>query len=139
MRIYFAASIRGAGSDLALAREVVSRLESAGHTVINGDVYLSEHPDEKIPDPLVFDRDMRMLREADVLIADITNPSLGVGYEICEAVHLGKPVIVFFKRDSRVSKLILGNPALHIVPFSTLQELEISIESFLQRVMMRGA
>jgi len=126
------------GSDLALARKVVSRLEGAGHTVINGDIYLSEHPDEKVPDLLVFDRDMRMLKEADMLIADITNPSLGVGYEICEAVRMGKPVMVFFKRGSRVSKLILGNPALHIVLFSTLQELEISIESFLQRVMMGG-
>ncbi len=132
MRIYFATSIRGAGRDLALARRIVSGLESEGHTVVNGEIYLSDHPDEGIPDPLVFDRDMRMLREADALVADVTHPSLGVGYEICEAVKGGKRVVAFHRRGTKVSKLISGNPAVTLLEFSDTQELMHKILSTLE-------
>jgi len=121
--VYFATSIRGAGSDLELAREVISILKDEGHDVVNEEIYLPGSPDETADDSYVFERDMKMLGEADILLADVTHPSLGVGYEICEALRRGKEVIAFYRRGTKVSKLISGNPDLILLEFSDVREL----------------
>ena len=132
MKVYFATSIRGSGSDLDLAREVIHHLEERGYEVINGEIYSSDSPDENADDSFVFERDIGMLDKADVLIADVTYPSLGVGYEICEALRRGKRVIAFYKRGTRVSKLILGNPDVELVEFSSSRELLNALLSVLE-------
>jgi len=132
--IYFAAPIRGAGRDPKLVREVVLHLKELGCDVVTEDYMLSATPEDPTPDPEVFERDMSLLRTADALIADVTYPSLGVGYEICEAVHLGKPVMAFYRRGVRVSKLVLGNPMVVPTPFSDLEELKSAIKDFLERL-----
>ena len=121
--MYFATSIRGAGRDLGLAREVISHLKDEGYCVVNEEIYLSDSPDETAGDSYVFERDMRMLGEADVLLADVTHPSLGVGYEICEALKREKKVVAFHRKGVKVSKLISGNPDLTLLEFSDVQEL----------------
>lgn len=41
-----------------------------------------------------------------VLVAEVTQPSLGVGYEIGRAVALGKVIICLFRPDSGKSKIL---------------------------------
>jgi nucleoside 2-deoxyribosyltransferase len=65
-------------------------------------------------DRRIFDRDMRWLSECDAMIAEISTPSHGVGFEIAEALRLGKPVLCL--RDSALegtlaSAMLLGNPS----------------------------
>ncbi len=132
MKVYLATSIRGSGSDLDLAREVIHHLKEHGYEVINEGVYSSDSPDENSDDSFVFERDIGMLDKVEVLIADVTYPSLGVGYEICEALRKGKRVIAFYRRGTRVSKLILGNPNVEPVEFSSRRELLNALLSYLE-------
>jgi len=39
------------------------------------------------------DRDLAWLQEAECLVAEVTTPSLGVGYEIARAIGWSKPVL----------------------------------------------
>ncbi len=132
--MYLATSIRGAGRDLDLARELISFLKGKGHDVVNEEIYLPESPDETADHSYVFERDMRMLVEADILLADVTYPSLGVGYEICEALKRGKEVIAFYRKGTKVSKLISGNPSLILLEFSDVRELLYRILSALDHM-----
>jgi len=55
--------------------------------------------ESQLTDKEIHDRDYQWLKEADLVIAEITNPSLGVGAEIADAVNLGIPVLCVYKRE----------------------------------------
>ena len=61
-----------------------------------------------------------MIQEADVVIAEVTNPSLGVGYELGYAENIGKPIMCLFDGDSgaKLSAMVRGNPTNIIVTYS---------------------
>lgn len=61
-------------------------------------------------DVQIHDRDMDWLNQSDVLVAEVTQPSLGVGYEIGRAVALSKVIICLFRPDSgkKISAMISG-------------------------------
>ncbi len=69
---------------------------------------------EKLDSHVIFNRDMGWLRKADVLVAEVTTPSLGVGYEIAAAVSLGIRVICIWQTSAapRISAMIVGNPKI---------------------------
>ena len=52
-----------------------------------------ESKDRILTDVQIHDRDMEWIRESDLVVAEVTIPSLGVGYEIGRAIELGKPVL----------------------------------------------
>src|SRR4051812_3527013 len=56
----------------------------------------------------VFEHDTSCVKQADVIIADCTYPSIGLGYEIGLAVSLNKPVIAIARADAKVSKMVTG-------------------------------
>ena len=66
---------------------------------------------EKVIDPReVYERDVSWIRACDALIAEVSVPSHGVGYEIGFALEQGKPVLCLAQVDRTVSKMITGNP-----------------------------
>jgi nucleoside 2-deoxyribosyltransferase len=65
---------------------------------------------EKVVDPVeVYQRDIAWIQACDVVIAEVSTPSHGVGYEIAYALSLGKPVLCCYRRDVPVSKMLIGN------------------------------
>jgi nucleoside 2-deoxyribosyltransferase len=58
----------------------------------------------------VYSRDIAWIRECDVLIAEVSTPSHGVGYELGFALGIGKPVLALCRKDRKVTKMINGNP-----------------------------
>jgi nucleoside 2-deoxyribosyltransferase len=81
--------------------------------------------DEGVVQPAeVYWRDITWIDESDVLVAEISTPSHGVGYEIGYALGLRKPVICLHREGVSVSKMILGNsdPNLQIFTYFTQEE-----------------
>ncbi|HSR21025.1 MAG TPA: nucleoside 2-deoxyribosyltransferase, partial [Anaerolineales bacterium] len=58
----------------------------------------------------VFDRDLTWIAAADALLAEVSVPSHGVGYEIGCALAADKPVLCLSQHGRKVSKMITGNP-----------------------------
>jgi nucleoside 2-deoxyribosyltransferase len=50
------------------------------------------------------------IKNCDALIAEVSTPSHGVGYEISFALNIGKPVLCISQKGRKVSKMISGNP-----------------------------
>ena len=67
-----------------------------------------------MPDSEIFERDVAWIHEADFIVAEVTQPSLGVGYELGLAESVGKPIICLFREteDRRLSAMIAGNSKL---------------------------
>jgi 2'-deoxynucleoside 5'-phosphate N-hydrolase len=65
---------------------------------------------EKVVNPAeIFTRDMRWLEECDVVVAEVSTPSHGVGYEVARGLMLNKPVFCCYRQGKRVSKILTGN------------------------------
>lgn len=66
--------------------------------------------EKKLTPKQIFERDLDWIKESDFCIFEISNPSLGVGSEISDALVLGKPVLCLFRKDleETVSAYIQG-------------------------------
>ena len=63
-----------------------------------------------LPPDDVYTRDVDWICASGVLIAEVSTPSHGVGYEIGFALGSSKPVLAIHKQGRQVSKMISGNP-----------------------------
>jgi nucleoside 2-deoxyribosyltransferase len=112
MNIYFACSITGGRDFESVYQAIVNALTEDNHMVPTA--HLAESGVmalEAVIDPLeVYARDVTWIRDCDVLIAEVSMPSHGVGYEIGFSLGLGKPVLALYKEGRKVSKMISGNP-----------------------------
>ncbi|MEX1014904.1 MAG: nucleoside 2-deoxyribosyltransferase, partial [Candidatus Paceibacterota bacterium] len=81
MKIYFAGSIRGGRDDKDLYFEIIKLLGNYGEVLTEhiGDSNLSVSKEGDSGDRYIYNRDMIWLNEADIVIAEVTTPSLGVG------------------------------------------------------------
>ncbi len=110
MRIYFAASIAGGRTYLPAYRQMVSFLKENGHTVLTEHIVAPDVLKDELPftAPQIYRRDIDWLESSDRVIAEISNPSLGVGYEICYALDCGKPVLCLYQCGLFISRMITG-------------------------------
>jgi nucleoside 2-deoxyribosyltransferase len=112
MNIYFACAITGGRAYEAVYQSITRALLEAGVEVPTA--HLAETgvvDEERIIQPrAVYERDVAWMRSADALIAEVSVPSHGVGYEIGFALNLGKPVLCLHEQGRAISKMITGNP-----------------------------
>lgn len=138
MKIYFSGSISGGRDHAAIYPRVVTRLRAQGHHVLSAHVAdpVALEAEKDLPPRAVFERDARWVEEADALIAEVSTPSLGVGYEVALAVQLGKPVLCVYRSGVRVSKMITGNPAprLTVAEYSSEADVDERVDAFLMAV-----
>ena len=139
MQIYFSGSIAGGRKYADIYQKIVDYLKQQGHDVLTEFVAspnVLEHDKSFIPQE-VFERDMKWLSECDVVIAEVSNPSLGVGYEVCQALQLNKAVLCLYQTDVFVSRIITGNtnPQLSLGEYRDDNEIYKYIDGFLQNIM----
>jgi nucleoside 2-deoxyribosyltransferase len=126
MRIYFAASIRGGRDHGASYLEIAGQLREYGEVLTEhvGDVGLSA-AGEDAADRQIHDRDLEWLKSSDCVVAEVTTPSLGVGYEIGKATEWGKPVLCLYRPAAgrSLSAMIAGNAAVTLREYGDTAEL----------------
>ena len=132
MKIYFAGSIRGGRNDTDLYRRMIEYMKR-DHTVLTehvGDPALQE----RVSDAEIYAQDTAWLRSADIVIAECTTPSLGVGYELAYAERFGKPVHVFYARNrTRLSAMLTGDGSFMVYPYEQESEIYPLLDMILQR------
>ena len=116
MNIYFACSITGGREFEPVYQEFVAALAQDGHQIPTAHLVESGVGAlEAGIDPVtVYTRDVDWIRASEVLIAEVSVPSHGVGYEIAFALGLEKPVLALYQQGRKVSKMITGNPDAHL-------------------------
>ena len=106
-------SITGGRKDQPQYAAIVRRLQMLGHTVptagLSDEGILGE--EASIAPRAVYERDTRWVQECDALVAEVSTPSHGVGYEIALALTLGAGAVLL--RMARVSKMRPAIPTRH--------------------------
>jgi hypothetical protein len=128
LRIYFAGSIRAGRADAVLYHRIVQILQKYGTVLTEhvGDPNMDESGDSHISDKEIHDRDMQWLESSNVLVAEVTQPSLGVGYEIGRAVDMNKDILCLFRPETgkRLSAMIRGaEPTIRVKDYK-VEEIE---------------
>jgi nucleoside 2-deoxyribosyltransferase len=135
MNVYFSCSITGGRQDELVYQAIVAALLAAEHTVPTA--HLSESSvtllETKVSPEEVYQRDMAWVEGCDALVAEVSTPSHGVGYEIAAALMLGKPVLCCYQRGRKVSKMITGNshPGLRLCAYECVDEAVEGVAGFL--------
>ena len=111
-KIFLSGSIRGGRQLLETYRFMYGALGEAGAEVLSWHVADPEleEKESKMTEQEIYDRDMGLLAKSDALIAEVTVPSTGVGYEICRALARKIPVLCLHRPDAVVSAMVFGNP-----------------------------
>jgi nucleoside 2-deoxyribosyltransferase len=138
MKIYFAGSIRGGREDATLYLEIIEYLRNFGEVLTEhvGDPNLTEKGDDGPTDRFIHDRDLAWLQSADVLVAEVTTVSMGVGYEIGRAIESGKKVLCLFRPETgkNISAMIAGCNDLKFVNYKTLEEALTAISKYFEKL-----
>jgi nucleoside 2-deoxyribosyltransferase len=136
IKIYFAGSIRGGRKDKELYLKIINLLEKYGKVLTEhiGDKTLSSLGENSLTDQKIYKRDMAWLNEADVMIAEVTTPSLGVGYEIGKAEGQ-KPVLCLFREqhNKKLSAMISGNKNIQVKRYKNLLDIEKILDKFFKK------
>lgn len=97
------------------------------HTVLTehvGDLSKSMTEGLANRDKVIYEQDTAWLRESDLVIAECTTPSLGVGYELAYAEKYQKPVHIFYDQSrTKISAMLSGNSYFKLHPYRNEEEL----------------
>lgn len=112
MNIYFACSITGGREFEGVYQELMAALLADGHGIPTAHLADSGVTalEAQVSPQEVYARDVAWIEAADALIAEVSVPSHGVGYEVGYALYAGKPVLCLAQEGRKVSKMITGNP-----------------------------
>ncbi len=131
-KIYFAGSIRGGRVDAALYKRVISYMKNMGHEVLTehvggSNLCLVEQGRDR--DAAIYEQDTAWLRQSDVVIAECTCPSLGVGYELAYAERFEIPVHIFYNpAKCALSAMLTGDSYFHIHPYQEEEEILATLD-----------
>ena len=137
MKIYFAGAIRGGREDAEFYFNIINYLEKFGVVLTGhvGSTELSEKGEVSRTDNDIFQRDLHWLQSADVVVAEVSTPSLGVGYELGIAEKLKIPVLCLYRpiKGKCLSAMINGNEEFQCRAYQGFDEAKTHINNFLKQ------
>lgn len=137
MKIYFTGAICGGRADIKYYQRMIKYCRKFGRVLTEhvGDAKIGIKG-EDLSDQVIHQKDLRWLKSADVIISEVTTPSLGVGYEIGRAVGYQKPILCLHRKikGKRASAMILGCPQVKSAEYSTVASAEKIIDKFFKNL-----
>ena len=122
VKIYFSCSISGGRKYLNTNQQIVKYLKEIDLTVLTEHIVTTDilELEKQHTAEYVYKRDIKWIDGCNAMIAEVSNPSLGVGYEICYALTIGKPVLCLYDEEIFLSRMITGNtmPRLSVKAYS---------------------
>lgn len=138
MKIYFAGSIKGGREKQEEYKELIKYIGSFGQVLTEhiGNENVNIEVEEKFSlkeDEHVYIRDVKWIDESDIIVAEVSIPSLGVGYEIAYAESKNKKIICLYdnKAEKNLSYMLSGNNKLEIIRYNSLEEVKETLKNHL--------
>ncbi len=140
-KIYFVCSIAG-GRDYAFVYKDIVEVIKKCDVEVMGELFADPTLEPGLgTDPnstprKIWQRDTDWLQDAEALIAEATQPSLGVGYQIARAEALNKPVLVLVYKKSveRFSWMVSGSPKIKTIEYTEYAEAKKAIKDFIAKL-----
>ncbi len=119
MKIYFAGAVGG-----ELNEDIISLLSEFGEVLTD--------QEEIIDSAYTYERHMELISQADFVVAEISESTLEIGYEIGIAESLDKKILCLYREqeDRKLSAMILGNRKLSIASYESLEDISNCLQDF---------
>lgn len=142
MDIYFAGSIRGGREDVDLYAQLITHLGNYGRVLTEhvGCATVGSSGEIQLDESEIHDRDMTWLEKSKIVVAEVTQVSLGVGYEIGRIVERNqhvpeserKRVLCLYRpqQGKRLSAMIMGCKELDVRDYNNISEAREIINNF---------
>ena len=145
MKVYLACTVRGDRGGVAAARAVADRLQALGHDVLTTHLLNDEADAEEaqLTEEAVYRRDIEWLSSCDVLVAEASGSTFGVGFEVGyvlgRAAQTGQRVLLLYDRARRsaISRLITGNcdSACSSLGYGSVDELTAFVDRIMAEIL----
>jgi dTMP kinase len=137
LKIYFIGSIRGGRDNVQIYNQIIKFLSQNNNIVLGrqvGDTCITHLGERTLTNEQIYERAMRNIFNADLIIADVTTPSLGVGHNITKAIEQNKPVLCLYCKETpkELSAIMQASP-INTNSYTTLQEAKQIISEFIQK------
>jgi 2'-deoxynucleoside 5'-phosphate N-hydrolase len=137
MQIFVAGAVTGGRPQIDALRHIVTAIQDSGHEPVNThiakqNIAAYQHGMDAV---CIWAKARAVLKEAAAVIAEVSTPSTGLGYELCLAAEmLGKPVLCLYKADTEISPVISGTQVatLRLAPWQNGTEIEKACQTFLR-------
>ena len=135
MKIYVSGSMYGGQQKINIYKKLIDKLEEYG------EVLTKQIADPDAIKKEVFQKDEDIykdlenkLENADIIIAEVSVPSIGVGYEIGYASKLNKKIIAIYDKNyiDKVTTMIRGNKKIRIISYEDINEIIDNIEEIIK-------
>ena len=143
MKIYLACTVRGDRGAVEGLRKLAAALEAAGHELLTKHLLDDnvEGAESRLTERQVYDRDVAWLDACDVLVADASGSSFGVGFEVGYILgrsdRSGQRVLLLYRADRQpfISRLISGNshPRCTTIPYTDASELAARVGAHIRQ------
>ena len=136
MKAYFTASLREKDKYLANYTRIVKVMEGSGYKTLASDVLTPGSEDKirlqtKVERHDAFVELTKRLKAADLVVAEISTPSISIGYEITSALELNKSVVVLHTPGTGAVMLEgMNDEKLQVVEY-TLEDLDEKVRNAL--------
>jgi nucleoside 2-deoxyribosyltransferase len=145
LRIYLACTVRGERAGVLAGRVICERLQAHGHEVLTTHLLADDvdRAEAALTESQIYQRDIEWLSHCDVLVAEASGSSYGVGFEVGFVIGRSRQtrqrVLLVYDEARRhsVSRLIAGNRDVACTTFAygTFDELV----AFIDRELGPGA
>ncbi|HET7320185.1 MAG TPA: nucleoside 2-deoxyribosyltransferase [Candidatus Saccharimonadales bacterium] len=142
-KVYFACSITGGRDHAHRYQDIVDIIHDHGMHVLS-EAFADKSVNAAtgigmkhgMSAPEIWEWDLNWLREADGIIAEVSQPSLGVGYEIAIAHTWEKPVLALYypQPERKLSSMIAGSPNVIVYEYTDVNDTRVAIKDFLQSI-----
>ena len=133
-KIYFSGSIAGGRDDVKLYKKIIDMMKKTDEVLTEhiGNVNYSIKNRKEKDNQKIYEQDTNWLKECDLVIAECSHPSLGVGYEMAYAEKIGKPVYIFYRKDIYLSVMLSGDPYFICYSYESEEDLFNKIKHILE-------
>lgn len=131
-KIYFAGAIAGGRDKQKEYLELIDYLANFGE-VLTKDIWNEDLTNQENVEEYLYKRHKIWLDAADIIIAEISIPSLGVGYELGYFEAKTKPIICLYDENSKkgLSSMISGNEKNYLIKYKNLEEVKEKLKKML--------
>ncbi|MBI2011589.1 nucleoside 2-deoxyribosyltransferase [Candidatus Daviesbacteria bacterium] len=142
LKVYFACSIKGEQGGKEEKIMITNIIKDLGHKILTEIILghdLNANDTANLTPPQIYERDINWINDSDLVVADVTRISMGVGYEIGWVLRGGGKVVALCRADRKdaLSNMIKGiidkNFSLHY--WENEDDLKIALKNELEKLV----
>lgn len=125
MKVYLAVPLQKNRNNV-LAQEIANILQGFGCKIISEWV-LWNNPNLNLNQKAIYERNFEAISSCELFLAEVSNPSIGVGMEIMLAHSLGKKIICIYS-NTEISNMVKGLPDIILFSYKNLEDLKEKLD-----------